>query len=705
MLKRLTTFAVGLAMFIGVQAQTPVNRYGTDPTSDIALIYAGSDRHPQWTQDDLRPYVVHTFANGDRDWLFDSFLFLEFTSGTDGVAFLNGGNYGRPATKKDWEWLLDRFFEDNAKLGALDKLITEERKTLGAPPMRHTVIIAMPAPINNQKNWGKVDGRKLDFSKSEDKVTACKWYVDQLVDRFNKAGYENIDLIGTYWIEEALYSNGAIVGEVNDYVRSKGLRAYWIPYYKDNEQFRFNWKEKYRFDAAYQQPNYFFERDITMKQLEDACDESRRYGLGMEMEFETQGVSRAQHSDPDSYYQRLIDYIDVFEAKGVFDQSAIAWYSGTKGMIDMNASTDPYDHGVLDRMARHIITRHNRRAMQEAKVQPPLTFPRVSKVRDLALIYQGGAKRIDWTQDQFEPYVAHKFADGTKDWLFDGYLFLDFSDGMGHNLAPGYCDENANREIWEWYLDRLFERGKSLDALDKCISKNKAQIGDPGFKHRIVLTLPTPITDQKDWGELNGKKLDFSLTADKLAASEWFLDQLIERFASAGYENLELVGIYWVDEDLVSTHDFPKYIAPYIHGKGLEFIWIPYFRAPGHERWQDMGFDMAYHQPNHFFHPELPDNRLDEAVDIALVNGMAMEFECDSKALYGIEGSSYDRMNAYMDAFVRQHVFSTCPIAYYTGSYSFIDMLKNPCPENQKIMDRFARFIVDRRSNPRLKTK
>lgn len=704
MIKRLTTIAAALAMCLSMFGQTEVNRYGTDPTSDIALIYAGSDRRPQWTQDDLRPYVVHTFANGDRDWLFDSFLFLEFSSGSTGIVFQNGDR-GKAATKKDWEWLLDRFFEEDAKLGALDKLISEEKKTLGNPPIRHTVIVSMPAPLNNQKDWGKLDGRKLDFSNPADKVAACKWYVDELVDRFNKAGYENIDLIGTYWIEEALFSNGPIVGEINDYVRSKGLRAYWIPYYKDNEQFRFNWKDKYRFDAAYQQPNYFFERNIPMKQLEDACDESKKYGLGLEMEFETQGTSRAQHSDPDSYYQRLIDYIDVFEKKGVYDESAIAWYSGTKGMIDMNASTDPYDRGVLDRMARHIIKRHNRRAMQDAKVQQPMTFPKVSKIRDLALIYQGGAKRIDWTQDQFEPYVAHKFADGKKDWLFDGYLFLDFSDGNGHNLAPGYCKENADRKIWEWYLDRIFEKGKSLDALDKCISATKAEIGDPGFKHRIVLTLPTAITDQKDWGELNGKKLDFSNTDDKIAASEWFLDQLTERFAAAGYKNLELTGIYWVDEDLVATRDFPKYIAPYIHGKGLEFIWIPYFRAKGHERWQDMGFDMAYHQPNHFFHHDVPDSRLDEAVDIALANGMAMEFECDSKALYGIEGSSYDRMNAYMDAFVRHHVFSTSPIAYYTGSYSFIDMLKNPCPENQKIMDRFARFIVDRRSNPRLKTK
>ena len=43
---------------------------------------------------------------------------------------------------------------------------------------------------------------------------------------------------------------------------------------------------------------------------------------------------------------------------------------------------------------------------------------RQNKIKDLALIYQGGVHRIDWTSDQFLPYVVHQFADGHKDWLF-----------------------------------------------------------------------------------------------------------------------------------------------------------------------------------------------------------------------------------------------------------------------------------------------
>ena len=325
------------------------------------------------------------------------------------------------------------------------------------------------------------------------------------------------------------------------------------------------------------------------------------------------------------------------------------------------------------------------------------SFASDAKVRDLALIYQGGAHRIDWTEEQFEPYVTHKFADGTEDWTFDGYLFLEFKDGRGAQLSPGYDSINATRTVWEWYLDRIFEPNKSLDALNKVIGKKKKEIGDPGFKHKVALTAIVPLSGQTDWGKLKGKALDFNKTKDQIAAMKWFIDQLTERFKAGNYENLDLYGIYWIDEDMVHTNDFPQKINKYIHSKGLDFLWIPYFKAPGTERWKKLGFDIAYQQPNHFFHPEIPDSRLDDAVNIALANNMGMEFECDERALSQAENSFNSRMDAYITAYERLGVFDKSPLAYYTGNHLFLDMLKNPSPENQAIMDRLARHIINRR--------
>ena len=47
--------AAACAFSFAAMAQTEVNRYGTDVTSDMALIYAGGDQRPEWTVDGIAP--------------------------------------------------------------------------------------------------------------------------------------------------------------------------------------------------------------------------------------------------------------------------------------------------------------------------------------------------------------------------------------------------------------------------------------------------------------------------------------------------------------------------------------------------------------------------------------------------------------------------------------------------------------------------
>ncbi len=395
-----------------------------------------------------------------------------------------------------------------------------------------------------------------------------------------------------------------------------------------------------------------------------------------------------------------------------FDEAASAW-STAKGtyIVQLRKSADPKSSICASSFKinkRKQWTVENILAPVEPvnvmKCDSVQEYPK-NKIRDLALIYQGGARRIDWTEEQLLPYVTHQFADRHREWLFDGFLFLDFDDGMGHTFIPRYGMLNARKQEWTWYLDRLFEQGKSLDALDKCIGNMIDSIGNPGFKHKVVLSIPTPIAGQTDWGELGGRKLIFDNYGDRSAAAVWFIDQLVARFNAADYKNIELSGLYWVDEDICHTKDLVKHIAPAVHAKGLEFIWIPYYKARGYDRWKELGFDFAYYQPNHFFDKSIPDSRLDDACEEALSLGMAMEFECDSKALFNADDSSYSRMQAYIDAFRRHNVFASSSIAYYTGSKALIDMVKNPSAENQAIMDELAKLIVDRRKNKNLDVK
>lgn len=83
----------------------------------------------------------------------------------------------------------------------------------------------------------------------------------------------------------------------------------------------------------------------------------------------------------------------------------------------------------------------------------------------------------------------------------------------------GYEKLNARRTEWEWLLDRIFEQGKSLSALDRCIGQEIKELGKPAFRHQIVLGLPEAIRGQKDWGEIDGREMDFSKEEDQIAAT------------------------------------------------------------------------------------------------------------------------------------------------------------------------------------------
>lgn len=325
------------------------------------------------------------------------------------------------------------------------------------------------------------------------------------------------------------------------------------------------------------------------------------------------------------------------------------------------------------------------------------SYQTADDVQDLALIYQGGSHRLDWTVDEFRPYVVHEFSDGTKDWLFDGFLFLEFKNGSGRHYTVGYEKLNARKGEWAWLLDRIFEEGKSLSALDACITEEIAELGKPGFKHQIVLGLPEAILDQKDWGELDGRVLDFSKEEDQLAATRWYIDELMKRFKAAKYKNLELSGFYWVAETNSHCGELTVPISEYIHSLGKLFYWIPYWQSKGAGEWKALGFDVAYQQPNHFFNHSIPDSRLDDACAFAREHGMAMEFEFDEKATADRENSSHARMKAYIDHFEKNDVFNSSALAYYCGNRGVLTLHESKNPADHALMDRLARLIQMRR--------
>ena len=334
----------------------------------------------------------------------------------------------------------------------------------------------------------------------------------------------------------------------------------------------------------------------------------------------------------------------------------------------------------------------------EVSAQPaPGKYLPMTDIRDLVLIYQGGSHRMDYNAEQLRPYVVHEDRFGNRDWLFDGFLFLEFDSGKGVSYHVRGSAPLARKEDWAWLVDRHFESGKGIAALDDCIAAAVRELGEPPFRHKVVIGIPEPPRGQKDWGELEGRKLDFSNEEDRIAACKWYADLLEERFRSSGFRHLELAGFYWLPEILRQSREVTRALGDYVRSKGLRFYWIPYYTAQGYSEWRDLGFDAAYLQPTYFWNRKIGNERVDRACELARTYGMGLEMEFDMRASVKSEECRRDRGMGYMSSFRRNGVYRSSAIAYYEGGGGVYYFTKTTAPEDRAFIDTLAYFIRDRR--------
>ena len=326
---------------------------------DLALIYGGgAHRNVVWNKSHLAPYVSYTDRKNKEQWLFDGFLFLEIVDGK-GKIFATG-YYGVPATKKEWLSLADYYFKSGQCVDALNEQITDKIKTLDEPERKRKIIVAIPEPIAGGPNsnyketpadyWGVIDGKKLDFNNQNDRIIACKWYIDYVIECFNKGNYSNIVLDGFYWIAEETLHTQTILATVGEYLENDGYTFNWIPYWKTNPDY-YNWSE-YGFHRAYLQPNYFFNETIPYSRLEEACKVAFQYELDLEMEFDLRVF--VNNGDRGS---RLYDYMQAFRENDVLSKKRIAYYQDCDALYQLSSNSSEKEkelfHDFCDFVIEH----------------------------------------------------------------------------------------------------------------------------------------------------------------------------------------------------------------------------------------------------------------------------------------------------------------------------------------------------------------
>lgn len=197
-----------------------------------------------------------------------------------------------------------------------------------------------------------------------------------------------------------------------------------------------------------------------------------------------------------------------------------------------------------------------------------------------------------------------------------------------------------------------------------------------------------------NWGELDGKELhpsneDAQGRADRVTIAKWFVDETLKRFSEKDYENLQLIGFYWQEENGRIWEENGKSIADYIHSYNLDFYWVPWYEAYNNTKWKDYGFDKAWLQPNYHFDANATRQRLYDAYDKATANGMLLEMEWDNL-------KPLQKHIDYWDVYEENGVLADWPLTYYESGSMFPSRDNIIDPDWKAFYERVAKDIADR---------
>ena len=327
--------------------------------------------------------------------------------------------------------------------------------------------------------------------------------------------------------------------------------------------------------------------------------------------------------------------------------------------------------------------------------RPATVTARTNPIVDLILLYDTGTGRNRWTVDAFKPYVSRE-QNGNFEWLFDGFLFIDFLAPSGARLCPITNNRNANQRDWQELIDHYFQEGLALSALEQLLARLESEGHRPARKRQVVITLPTAIAGSKPkeiaptspWGKIGDQAIDFHNAVDRVKAAQWYIDQVLDRWRAKRFKHLDLAGFYWVFERAWSEHRTVE-ISRYLHTNGCALYWIPSW-PQGRTNWRDYGFDFVYQQPNYFFQrTPTPFSRLEEACRFAEGCGTSMEMEFNHSLFDKPEFLTY--FDQYLEAYHQHHVWENKPVAYYDGHGAFAKMAVS---DNSAIRSRY-RALTD----------
>lgn len=345
----------------------------------------------------------------------------------------------------------------------------------------------------------------------------------------------------------------------------------------------------------------------------------------------------------------------------------------------------------------------------EGAVKVPAEQPRflepgaaTAGIRNLNLLYNGQyANGLgDWNKERIIPNISYVDKDGEPvDWLFDGILYLGLASPAGRDFGVG----QTILEDWNWYLDKTFAAAGDMQQLNEATVEVGVKLNQPDHKMKVVLMIPNPGEYVNDFGDVDGDGVSESFNdsvvgkekalENRIKAMQWWLDQVRQRWQEANYSHLELVGMYWLEEQISTSDTGPdllKAVSGKVHDMNLKFFWIPHSLAYKSFMWKEVGFDAVALQPNYFF-GEMDSDRLEDASNLAKQYGMSNELEFDDRMLTDdvFRNRYIDYLNSGVESGLMQNGFR----AYYQGNNAIYNLGVSKDPDLRLMYDCLYQFL------------
>ena len=281
------------------------------------------------------------------------------------------------------------------------------------------------------------------------------------------------------------------------------------------------------------------------------------------------------------------------------------------------------------------------------------------------------------TAEEYMCALAYVDGNGApQDWLFDDITVMGHyytSSGTFNSYKAGYTSGKYYADQDDWYEWLCYAFGKdangndlsydgistiNLEALEEAAGIAKEQLNDPDYKVGVKLVLFPAVEYQEDWGYLDGKHIDFTISgagseaaalANRRAAYQWYVDTAVRMWEQANFQHLELTGFYYYEEtihestdriarsatqeltDIVHTHATPttntRPAFDSRQGGRLYIYQLPYYQSEGYWNWAEYGFDYALMQPNYSFYDMYTLTQLEECGKLCKYYGLGMQME------------------------------------------------------------------------------